>query len=488
MQRMQTDDVSSLVKVYAAPSGAVLQNNYKVRVRAVGENEWRDLPTYRVKVDMHDVRYAEMAYFDFSGKAEVEVSGPFYICEAVVRPLAAGIDIENDTKRVRFTLDRPVNISIELNKDRYHNVHLFAGMIDEHAPDNDEKEAFKYTKLEGDLSKPGFIGPDVFESPEFLNKRKLWITPGIYYVDECVMDIPGDSEIYVEGGGIIIGGFRCQNAENVKIWGRPVFYQAGFERFNGINGIRLSFSKNIVLENIIFVNPCHYTVYMGGCENVYINNVKSFSCEGWSDGIDMMSSRHIRIEGGFLRTSDDCIAIYGSRWKYYGDCYDIVVQNIVLWADVAHPTMIGTHGDHKGNGDRISGICFRNLNILEHNEPQAGYLGCMAINAGDKNIIEDVTYENINIEPFLHGKVIDLQVRWNKDYNPAPGGGIKNITFRNIYYHGDNEVTSVINGYDESRKVENITIVNFVRNGLRCRDFGGANIKVGRHTKNVVID
>lgn len=77
------------VKIYPVPAGAVLQEDYCLRVRPVGTDAWQELKTYRVKVNMHDVRSASMAYFDFSGRVEVEI-----------------------------------------NKDRFHNLHLFAGDLD----------------------------------------------------------------------------------------------------------------------------------------------------------------------------------------------------------------------------------------------------------------------------------------------------------------------------------------------------------------------
>lgn len=81
----------------------------------------------------------------------------------------------------------------------------------------------------------------------------------------------------------------------------------------------------------------------------------------------------------------------------------------------------------------IEDILFENIDILEHHEYQAGYLGAMAINAGDKNVVRNVTYRNIRIEPFAHGKVLDFQVKWNKDYNPAPGRLISDIRLEQIH-------------------------------------------------------
>lgn len=117
----------------------------------------------------------------------------------------------------------------------------------------------------------------------------------------------------------------------------------------------------------------------------------------------------VLAEGCFLRTSDDCVAICGSRWDNYGGASDIIVRNMVLWADVAHPMMIGTHGDYRHQGDILEDILFENIDVLEHHEFQPGCLGVMAINPGDKNLVRKVTYRNIRIEPFEHGKVLDFR-------------------------------------------------------------------------------
>ena len=121
------------------------------------------------------------------------------------------------------------------------------------------------------------------------------------------------------------------------------------------------------------------------------------------------------MEDCFLRTSDDCIAIYGSRWDNRGDSRDITVRRTAVWADVAHPLMIGTHGDHENEGDVIEHILYEDVDILEHHEFQSGYLGAMAINAGDKNTVRHVTYRNIRVEAFEHGNTIRITIRLRED-------------------------------------------------------------------------
>ncbi len=48
----------------------------------------------------------------------------------------------------------------------------------------------------------------------------------------------------------------------------------------------------------MFVNPPHYTVYLGDSENVELRNVKSFSCEGWSDGLKAQTLEQMNVQVG----------------------------------------------------------------------------------------------------------------------------------------------------------------------------------------------
>lgn len=476
------------LQLFPVPAGAVLQDDYLLRVRPVGAEEWQELKAYRVKVDMHDVRLASMAYFDFEGKVEVEITFPrFYTVYRVdIRPLSQGVVPNIEPKRVTFTLDHPANLSIEINRDRFHNLHLFAGAIEEPPDKNGENVLV----VRGCLERPGFLGDGTTHELETMPEgRTLYVEAGLYYIGECVWRLPSHTNIYFEPGAVLIGGLALEHGEGLRIYGRGILYLADPHRFTSIYGIRLNHSRHISIENVIFINPPHYTVSLGDCEDVTIRGIKSFSCEGWSDGVDMMSCKNVTVEDCFLRTSDDCVAVYGSRWDNYGDSRDITVRNCVLWADVAHPLMIGTHGDHQHDGDIIENITFENIDILEHHEFQPGYLGALAINVGDKNLARNITYKNIRISPFEHGKVLDFQVKWNRDYNPAPGRGIENVLLEDIFVEtGDGEEPSVIAGYSEEFMVRDITIRNMVRDGKRMDSLEKANIQVGPFTEGVRME
>lgn len=462
----------------------MLNTDFTAYIRTL-DGDWQALDCWQVKVDMHQVRVSSMVYFDFTGTVEVKiVSNRWPVYRVEIRPLSRNIIADFTEHEIKFRLTQPEKLSIEINGERFLNLHLFAGLVCDDEPD-----------IEAPMVKvlsAGRNGVGIHRTSDLMKElavmppgRTLYYGPGIHYMEECVVLLPSSTNVYIHGEAVVIGGFVMDHASDIRLYGRGVLYLADFERFSGINAIRLSYAKRITIDGLHIINPPHYTVYIGGSDQVLINNLTTFSCEGWSDGIDMMSSTNVTVKDCFLRTSDDCIAIYGRRWGYQGDSRNIEISGSILWADVAHPTIIGTHGDHKNNGNILEQITFDNLDILEHHEAQAGYLGCLAINPGDKNIVRDVTYRNIRIEPFSHGKVLDLQVKCNPDYNPEPGGGIFNILFQDIFYSGDGEVPSVIRGYDAVRKISGIRFKNLVVRNKKIMSAEQGNIAIGKFTETI---
>jgi polygalacturonase len=261
---------------------------------------------------------------------------------------------------------------------------------------------------------------------------------------------------------VVKANIVCDSVSDIKICGRGIIYQPE-------NGIRVTFSKNVEISDLIFINSTHYTVFGGQSQNISIKNIRSFSSRGWSDGIDMMSCSDVLVDGVFMRNSDDCIALYGHRWIYYGDCRNIEVKNSTLWADVAHPIMIGTHGNPE-KPELLENISFQNIDILNQDEPQLNYQGCMAINVSDENLARNIRFEDIRIDDIEQGQLVNLRVTFNKKYATAPGRGIDNILFKNITYNGKNAGISILEGYNQERCLQNITFENLKINGVLIHD------------------
>jgi hypothetical protein len=63
-----------------------------------------------------------------------------------------------------------------------------------------------------------------------------------------------------------------------------------------------------------------------------------------------------------------------------------------------------------------------------------------------------------------------VKVGYNQKYCTAPGHGVENVTFRNIRYYGTQPYMSVINGYNEIRRVKNVIFEGLKINGRTIYD------------------
>jgi hypothetical protein len=427
-------------------------DDYTVKVR-IPKGEWKDLYEYNVKVDADKPQDASMVYFDCSGPVEVAVrknNGP--VQSVKVRPAAIGITTSLKGNTVFFTLSKPSKVSVEFNEDRLHNLHLFANPVE--------------------TSRPNAADTNV-----------VYFGPGVHTPKDTAthaFTIPSGKTVYIAGGAIVRGTIICDKVSDVRITGRGILDQPN-------RGIEINYSHNITIDGIIVLNPRHYTVCGGQSDHITIRNLKSFSARGWGDGIDMMSCSDIIIDDIFMRNSDDCIAIYAHRWKFYGDARNYKITNAILWADVAHPINIGIHGNTEKEGEVIENLVFKDIDILEQDEDDPDYQGCMAITDGDLNLIRNVRFENIRVDDFEEGQLFNLSVVFNAKYNTGPGRGIQNIHFKNISYTGSNLNPAVIKGYDATHGISNVILEHVTINGQPIKNIANAPIKVGPHVTGIII-
>jgi len=465
---------------YPAPQGAALNNDFTIKVKQ-GSQKWQTVAAYTAMVNnvigtKSNIENTSFAYFDFSGRVEVMVTSNKAIVQgADIKPVSAGVAAKITGNIIAFSLDRPCNLSIEINGDRFHNLQLFANGLEVNKP------------LSADTG-------------------LYYFGPGIHNIGS--LKVPSNKKVYIAGGAVVEGQLLIDHAENIKVYGRGILTQLPQQNAKDETGaisrqnqrgsrndeLTINFSKNVAVDGIILL-PHKYSVFIGQSKDVSINNIKSFSSEGNADGLDIFCSSNINIDHIFMRNADDCIAIYGHRWNFYGNTQNVKVSNSILWADVAHPILAGTHGDPQ-HPDTLGNMQFTNIDILDQHENQLDYQGCIALNAGDANLIKDIKFENIRIADIRKGQLFNLRVMYNHKYNTAAGMGIENIYFKDISYTGHNAGMSIIAGYDEGHMVKNITFENLNINGtVIADDMSGkpgfyktgdmANIFIGEHVGEV---
>ncbi|THV42447.1 glycosyl hydrolase family 28 protein [Glycomyces buryatensis] len=431
---------NSLV-TYPVPEGVEQNDSFNVRVRT-SKGEWQPLGVYNTHLKMIDANTgagplhdSAVAYFDFTGTAEVQVTYTKGAIEnARIRPLSHEIEPTVDDDSLKFTISEPRKLVIEVNDEVYDCLHLIANPIETDAPSADD--------------------PSV-----------VYFGPGVH-TGEGIAVASGQT-VYIAGGAVVKRNIRFNGVENATLRGRGMIYGVEW------GAAPVESSKNILIDGItIMNNPTGNAFNIAESQQVTVRNLNYFSSARWGDGIDIFSSSDVLIDGAFMRSSDDCIAVYAHRWEYYGDVRNITIQNSVLWADVAHPINIGTHGN-SDEPEVLENITISNLDILDHREPQLDYQGCIALNPGDSNLVRNVRIQDIRIEDFRWGQIIHFRVTYNPTYNTSIGRGIESVFVKNLSYDGNNASTAMMLGYDAEHAVKDVVFQNFTVNGKVISDTAG---------------
>ena len=429
------------VFTYPAPAGAPLKQDYDVYVQPRGHEEWTKVDTYMAKVNApvgdnrHQISEISYCFFDFTGDVFVRVvakNKKFSQCR--IRPDYRGTiaNVQNDST-VQFLLFQPENVSVEFDGNITDNLLVFT-------------------------SKPPVSLGEARREAESKGRSFRSYGPGFYQED--TIHVASNTTLYLEGGSYFTGTFAIEDAENVRIVGRGVARPV-----RGYEGCHVYRSKDVLIDGLI-LNTCP----IGESSKVTLHDVRSISHPQWGDGLNVFGGcSDILYDRVFCRNSDDCTTAYATRKGFSGSVRNVRMTNSTLWADVAHPIMIGLHGN-PAVGDCLENLRYDNLDIICQSEPQVDYQGCLAINCGDGNLVKNVVFDNIRIEQIHQGSLFHVKVVWNSKYCTAAGAGIEDVTFRNIRYYGSQPNLSVIAGYDESHQVRNVRFEGLKINGQVISD------------------
>lgn len=516
------------VYTYDIPQGAPTKNDYDVYVQPRGSKEWTKIETYMAKVNApistsagelstsngtgHKLSEISYTFFDFKGDVFVRVVCKNRKYKSVrIRPDYKGViaNVQNDST-VQFILFQPENVSVEFDGDISNNLLLFTNkptLSKEQAQKEAKKQKRQFVYVPA-----GFYGEDrmpeirkmIQDSPVEMASRTVDNTSSSAPATGHIIMIPSNTTIYLAPGCYIDGTLAIEDATNVSILGRGICRPD-----SGYEGVHVHRSSNVLVDGVTLC-----TCPIGESKNVTLHEVHSISHPGWGDGLNVFGgSSDILYDRVFCRNSDDCTTAYATRKGFKGSVNNVVMRNSTLWADVAHPIMIGIHGiGAEGNltgtdnvdewqRDSITNLRYENIDIICHSEPQIDYQGCIGINCGDNNVVKGVTFDNIRIEDISQGSLFHIKTVYNSKYCSAPGRSVEDVYFRNIRYGttknpAQRPYLSIITGYDEHHPVSNITFEGLRYNGQLIYDdmpdkpkwyktSDVANMYVNAHVKNL---
>jgi hypothetical protein len=381
-------------------------------------------------VNVLSVGIASIARLEMDGPVEIEVRGKGPIVRGEIRPRRLGIPITVAEGKATFTFDEPRNIWIDVSGGGP-PLYLFAFGPEENIP------------RPSDPNVVYFRGGRIHEAG--------------------TVELHEGQTLYIEGGAVVRGLVRAVGVSGVSIRGRGIL-DGTFDRATSPIPDRrmvvLEECRGARIADITMIHPTTWMVMLTACQDVRIQNLHEVGEVISSDGVDVVGSRGVTIDGCFLRNNDDCVVakafdgrgnnpdftVDGGR-----DIADLLVQNCTFWNDGGGNAMeIG----FELRTASVRNIVFRNIDVLAAHGPGAVF----SIHVGDRATVSDVLWEDIRVEHYWDF-LIDFRIlasRWSKD---TVRGHIRNITLRRIQTIPDiYNIPSLIGGFDSDHLVENVRI------------------------------
>jgi len=411
---------------------------------------------------------------------EVEVVSQRPVEFVAIRPTARGIQPQVESSRIRFRLNAPQQILVEVNG--WHKaLHLFA---------NPPAPAI-------DPSAPGV----------------RHFGPGVHRPGRMVLQ--SNETVYLAGGAVVYGCIEATDAANIKILGPGILDSSEFERdfdrnwddvaagrhIGSMGGcIHLLRCRQVVIDGPVLRDPHIWCLSTFGCSDVQIANVKEIGLWRYnSDGIDICNSQDVTVKHCFVRSFDDSLVVKGMRY-----CTDLPNKNIlfegcVVWNDWGRALELGA----ETSAPEFSNVTFRDCDIV-----RATY-AALDVQHGDRATIQDLTFERIRLEVDDVNYVPEIQngretkYTGSTDYCPPffvlvfhhsacsydrENGTMRNIVVRDCTITGKPLPASSLTGLDAAHDIKGVTISNLQINGKVATTLEEAAIRVGPFVTDVRIE
>ncbi len=358
-----------------------------------------------------EVSPISFAYFDFEGEVTVSITAARDFSEVAIRPLSLRVEPKAAGNVIRFTLNKPGTYIVEpYGPDR--PIHIFANPLETNVPDPADSSV-------------------------------RYFPPGIHYIDP--LSLNDNETVYIAGGAIVYANIQ---EEDLSEWDDMTFQKATFGA-TGKKSVKVTGRGIVCGRDSLEKGRRHKLLEFTKCEDVEVDGVILRESSGWSfavfeskrvsidnvrivghyinnDGIDICSSRHVRVKNCFCHNADDSFLIKA----HHAPVDDVVFENCVAWNDVATSFGIVCETAHQ-----VTNVFFRDCTVVHSTFPcwipdAGGVLAVWNDYGGD---VQGIHYENIVIEDACADKqVIKLNITNVHGLNDLQRGSIRDISFRNV--------------------------------------------------------
>lgn len=431
------------------------------------------LDCYNVKVNRQHVFYpnnydranSAVGMIKLKGKTTVQIRCPFNIDSVSIKPLAREINpiIDSNYNVISFEVNSSGQYTVEINGTTEHVLHLFVS-------DN-------YYSIESYKT-----GSYIYFGPGVHNKYN-----SSYINSNNEIVLQSNQTLILDEGSVVQARIVSNNTTGIKVVGLGVIDGSTFDRNANENTRCIPFDfnycQNFLLEGVSFLDPAGWCLNVYFCTNATIRDVKIITSRANGDGISLQSCQHIVVDRCFVRSFDDSIVIKNypqwSNRNLEGTTDDILVQNCLIWTDLAQSLEIG----YECVGEVMKNIRFKDITVL-HNFHKP----VLSIHNSNNANVTDVTYENITVDNPAMGQgdgyatIIEFNAKysptWSNVQKTTALGSVKTVKVKNMLVRGNNKNHTIrIEGSIDERPNYDSSIKHMV-SGVTFTDvsFGGTKI------------
>lgn len=343
-----------------------------------------------------------------------------------------------------------------------------------------------------------FINPEKDFVIDKNDSKVIYFGAGVHIIDKRI-ELEDNQTVFIDEGAVLYGSINATDKKNIRVIGYGILDNSRMLRANEINGcavldpdagemtgnpIFFNRCENVIVDGITIVNSSGWNIYLDGCINAMVNNIKIIGQWRYNaDGCDFCNCTNGVLQNSYLRTFDDCVTVKGFKLNKLLPVQNISVKNCVLWCDWGRNLEIGA----ETCAPYIRDIVFENCDIIH------GSAVMLDIQHGDRAELSNVLFEDIRVEYSGDEQALMLQTKEDEEY-PSKGmesvpvlfeliagctmwsiddysGSMRDVYMKNIKILTHDSMIpqgSRIMTKDEADKISDVYFENITVNGEQC--------------------